>query len=689
MMRRKNLEFELINREAQEELKTSEQRFRDVAGAAGEYIWETNMEGEYTFLTARVETVLGYKPEEMVGRSLLDYLLPEDVPMVREAVITHRRNKVSFNDLEYREVTRGKRVIWVHVSGVPIFDPVGNLTGFRGTALDVTTRRSAQAALVRAKEVAETADRAKSEFLAVMSHEIRTPMNGVIGFANILADTPLIPEQKEFVETIKTSAESLLVLINDILDFSKIESGHLEMESVPVNLCKCIEDVLGINAQNSRTKNLELVYEMEDDVPEWIMGDASRLRQILMNLVGNAVKFTKKGEVMVRLKMAEIFHPGNGGKIHFEVRDTGIGIEPAQIDRLFKPFSQADSSTTRKYGGTGLGLAISKRLVEMMGGVIAVKSKPGHGSVFHFELPVRSTKPPANAPPQVEGDASLLKDKHVLIVDDNATNRRVLSHQLKLWEMHPVQAATGAEALTLMQKGMAFDLALLDMMMPEMDGMELAKKIHALDAVKKLPLILLSSIGHNDTGLKARAAGFQAWVAKPIRRTQLHEVMIRALGEPEPVREQETAPVQQRLPDTLAVSIGPEHPLKILLAEDNEVNQMVVSLMLKKIGYGLEIVENGRKALDALDHKPYDLIIMDLQMPEMDGLEATRIIREREREAAKNGGARPPVYIIALTADAMQGDREKCLDAGMNDYLSKPVRSPELQAALQRRAQAG
>jgi len=688
-MRRKTLESESRNRGAREELESSEQRFRDVAGAAGEYIWETDEKGIYRFLTDRVTAVMGYSPEEMIGRPVNDFIFEEDIEMMKETQGSYESEKASFHNIEHRKVTKGGDVIWVLGSGVPILDQEGNLTGYRGTALDMSARKNTEIELIRAKEAAEQADRAKSEFLAVMSHEIRTPMNGVIGFANILADTPLNLEQKEFVDTIKNSAESLLGLINDILDFSKIESGHLEMESEPLNLNKCVEDVLNINAHNANAKRLELIYEMEDNVPEWIEGDVSRLRQVLINLVGNAVKFTTRGEIAVVVGAADLSRDGGGRKkIAFEVRDTGVGIAPDHIERLFKPFSQADSSTTRKYGGTGLGLAICKRLVELMGGDILVKSEPGKGSVFHFDIVTRVLPLPQSAAVPAGDQEKFLKGKHVLIVDDNSTNRRVLERQLQRWGMNAKQAGDADEALSLLQKEDPFDLAVLDMMMPGTDGLDLARKIRGSSDARKLPLILLSSFGQNDANLKARAAGFQAVVTKPVRQSQLREVMLRVLWEAKPAQDSTAAPMARRS-STLAVSIGPQYPLKILLAEDNVVNQMVVTLMLKKIGYAVHIVDNGKKVLEALARQTYDLVLMDIQMPEMDGLEAAREIRKIESLPTGSDIPKPPVYIIALTADAMQGDREKCLEAGMNDYLTKPIRPNELQAALQRCAQAG
>ena len=688
-MRRRTLESESRNRGAREELESSEQRFRDVAGAAGEYIWETDEKGIYRFLTDRVVAVLGYSPEEMIGRPVTDFIFEEDIEMMQETQDSYQSEKASFHNIEHRKVTKAGDVIWVLGSGVPILDQDDHLTGYRGTALDISARKNTESELIRAKEVAEQADRAKSEFLAVMSHEIRTPMNGVIGFANILADTHLSLEQKEFVNTIKSSAESLLGLINDILDFSKIESGHLEMEAEPLSLNKCVEEVLSINAHNANTKRLELIYDMEDNVPEWIEGDVSRLRQVLINLVGNAIKFTAKGEVSVIVKAADLSKDGGvRKKITFEIRDTGVGIEPEQIDRLFKPFSQADSSTTRKYGGTGLGLAICKRLVELMGGNVFVESQPGKGSVFRFDIATRVLPLPHPADEVAEGQETFLKGKRVLIVDDNFTNRRVLEHLLHRWGMGASQACNAEEALGLLQKEGPFDLAVLDMMMPGTDGLELARKIRESSNAKKLPLILLSSFGQNDANLKARAAGFQAIVAKPVRQSQLREVLLRVLWEAKPAGQDTAAPITRRS-STLAVSIGPQYPLRILLAEDNVVNQMVVTLMLKKIGYAVQIVDNGKKVLEALARQTYDLVLMDIQMPEMDGLEATREIRKSESLPTGSDIPKPPVYIIALTADAMQGDREKCLDAGMNDYLTKPIRPNELQAALQRCAQAG
>lgn len=617
-----------------------------------------DMEGRFRRLNPAWSETLGWSSEELLARPFLDFVHPDDVDRTlaemaateRGADTLHFENRYMCEDGSFRWLA------WKSRSDV-------EAGVIYATAHDVTDLRRLSAELVGARDQALEASRQKSEFLAMMSHEIRTPLNGVIGMSNLLADTQLDPEQRGYAETVRSSGEALLTIIDDILDFSKIEAGRLELDLIDFDLRDAIEGVGDQFASRAHEKGLELALDIDADLPRLVHGDPTRVRQILTNLVANALKFTPAGEVVVsargqRAKNGDV-------QLRFEVRDTGVGIDPAVLPRLFESFTQADSSTTRRYGGSGLGLAICERLAERMGGEIGATSRPGEGSTFWFTVHFKRVRERVPAEPRLD-----LTGVRVLVVDDNATNREILEHQLRSWHLDPETAEDGASALRQLRaatrRGEPHELVLLDFNMPGMDGVELAQTINSDSGLGAVPMILLTSSGaKHEVG---RAAGIDTFLTKPVRQSRLFDAIAQIMSGP-------VAPHWVATPAPVAVTRTDGRALRVLVAEDNEVNQAVATITLRKRGVDVDIAADGAIAVELAAAGDYAAIFMDCQMPTLDGYDATRAIRRHEA-----GGARIP--IIAMTASAMRGDREHCLAAGMDDYLTKPLRPEDLDRVL-------
>lgn len=654
-------------------LKQSEAKFRSLGDSSPDGVFLADTAGQWIYCNSQWLQMAGLSNEESLGVGWTRAIHEEDKKRVMEEWSRCLFDRREFSQ-EFRLVSRNGETRWVSCHTALVHYEVGENSesgGYAGTFQDVSQYKTVEEELRRAKTDAEAAVKAKGEFLAKMSHEIRTPMNGVIGMTNLLMDTEMTSQQREYAETIRRSAESLLLLINDVLDFSKVEAKRLIFETIDFNLQETIEGSLELLAETAQAKNIELAGFVLADVPTHLRGDPGRLRQVFVNLVSNAVKFTECGEVIV--SVANMAETETHVDLRFEVRDTGIGI-PAEVQpRMFQIFSQADSSTTRKYGGTGLGLAISKQLIEMMGGQIGFTSVANQGSTFWFTVRLEKQTMAAKVPAEQPDLAKL----RVLIVDDNQTNRRILEDQMQVWGIRAASAAGAQEALEKLQDDSQgrYDVVLLDMHMPGMNGITLAKVIKSDPKTAHTRLIILTSLGQLMDDNQLKKAGIAACLVKPVKQARLYECLTgRAAPAHLSVPGKTGAPAVKQ-------DISPD--LKILLAEDNIVNQKVAVAQLRKMGFTAEVASNGLEAVEATRRTQFDVILMDCQMPQMDGYEASQQIRQRERlDGVK------PVYIIAMTANAMQGDREKCLQASMNDYLSKPVKDTELRAALVRSCEA-
>ena len=664
--------------EQSEALRRAEENYRSIFENALEGIFQTSPGGRFLRANPALARIYGYDAPGELLENLTDIardLYIESGRRAEFARLVAEHGAVS--GFESRIRRYDGRIVWISEAAHAVRDPSGALLYYEGTVQDITRRKQVEEELRRAKEAAEAASRAKSEFLANVSHEIRTPMNGVIGMTELALDTDLSGEQREYIEMVRTSADALLTVINDILDFSKIEAGKLQLDPMPLALRDCLGDTMKTLGLRAHQKGLELAFEIPPEVPDALIGDAGRLRQVIVNLVGNAIKFTERGEVVVKV---EVGRRGEGEAVlHFAVSDTGIGIPPEKQAAIFEPFEQADGSTTRKYGGTGLGLAISCRLIEMMGGQVRVESRVGEGSTFAFTA--RFALDPAPAPRAARLPDIDLRGLPTLIVDDNATNRRILREMLTHWGFRPEAVEDGRVGMIRLRQAAAagepFRLILLDAMMPEMDGFAMAQRVKADATFAGIPMIMLSSAGQQRDAARCRELGVATYLTKPVKQSDLLDsittVMSRSsLAEPGTAAPIEPAP---RNP------AGTPQRLRILVAEDNPVNQRLAVRLLEKHGHEPVVVGDGREALAAVEAGNFDLVLMDVQMPNLDGLEATRILRERE--CRRGAVARLPV--IAMTAHAMKGDRERCLEAGCDDYVSKPIRPQDLFAAIDRR----
>jgi PAS domain S-box-containing protein len=656
------------------ELRDAEEKYRSIFENAIEGIFQTTPEGSYMSVNPALASIYGYEsPDELmskithIGKQL--YVRPGRRAEFTAAML----ERGSVTDFESQIYRRDGSIIWISERARCVRDQDGKLLYYEGTVEDITARRETDEAVKKARDVALESARLKSEFLANMSHEIRTPMNGIIGMTGLLLDTDLTPKQRDFTQTISGSADALLTIINDILDFSKIEAGMLMFEEIDFQLGGVVEGSVELLAARAASKEIELASLVYQDVPTALRGDPGRLRQVLTNLVGNAVKFTEKGEVVVRANCERMTE--THVTIRFSVSDTGIGISRDAQQRLFQAFVQADGSTTRRFGGTGLGLAICKQLVARMGGEIGVVSEIGKGSTFWFTACFEKQAGGGMAAPRPAN----LKDVRVLTVDDNDTNRAILHHLLTSWGMREQQASNGAAAVSLLQseagRGRMFDLAVLDMQMPGMDGLELARAMKKDPRFASIRIVMLTSVDRQEDPEALRETGVDAYLTKPVKQSQLFDCLSLVMSQDVETREIKSGLVA--LSAQAATVVEPPEKLRILIAEDNPVNQKVALYQLQKLGYMADVVENGKRALDALARSRYDIVFMDCQMPELDGYEATRDLRAIE-------GDERHTWIVAMTANSLEGDREKCLNAGMDDYVSKPVKPENLQAAIRR-----
>jgi two-component system sensor histidine kinase/response regulator len=655
------------------DLREAQERFQRAVSGTQDALFEFNLRSGETWYSPRFREMLGYAASDSGGEGQIEtFIHPDDGAIVGKAMGDHLTFGLPY-DVEYRLRKRDGQWLWVRSRASAERDIEDRPLWLAGSIRDITDERAGREAMVLATQEAEAASRAKSTFLATMSHEIRTPMNGIIGMTGLMLETTLDRVQRDYAETIRASADSLLTILNDILDFSKIEAGKLDIEHLELDLRSNVDDVGSIMAFQAAAKSLELVVNVHPEVPERVFGDPQRIRQCLLNLVGNAIKFTPSGEVV--LEVCCVGRQDGRALVHFEVRDTGIGIPEQSLDRLFQPFTQADSSTTRRFGGTGLGLSIVRKLVEMMGGQVGAHSQPGKGSTFWFTLPLEPAEM-GGAEPKQDHNAH---GRRVLLVDDSATNRQVMASQLKHagYEVETVASAMAAMAILRKPGPKPFDAVVLDYQMPDLDGAMLGEQIVKSRDIAPTRLMLLTSLDRSGDMQRFAQIGFSAYLTKPVRTRELLTCLNRALSHEAEEWHMHSQPIITR-GTLVATETRRQYSGQVLLVEDNAINQRVARRFLERLGCEVQVVGDGRQAVAAFERSSYTFILMDMQMPVMDGLEATRRIRELETAGSK----RTP--IVALTANAMMGTLERCLEAGMDDYLTKPLDISRLQDVLDR-----
>ncbi len=653
---------------AQEQLRYEQFLLRTMMRNLPDLIYFKDKDSRFTRVSDAMAEFFGVdSPEALIGKTDSDFFPKEFAGEARADEVKLMESGKALVGKEEAEHTADGKEIWLSATKLPLRDDSGEVIGMFGLSRDITPQKQAAEVMEVAKMAAEEANRSKSEFLANMSHEIRTPMNGIIGMTELLLATKLKKQQREYVDLISQSSQSLLTIITDILDFSKIEAGKLHLDPHEFDLRDSIGDTLQTLRIRADEKQLELAYQVQNDVPNRLMGDLGRIRQVLVNLVGNALKFTEAGEVVVDVRLEE--QTKETVLLHFIVQDTGIGIEAEKLERIFESFTQAESSTTRHYGGTGLGLAISKKLVEMMDGRIWCESVKGDGSTFHFTVLLGLS---ADQDEESRLPLETLHGLSVLIVDDNATNRRILEDTLLSWEMKPLSAESGADGLAKL-KDASVQLILLDHMMPGMDGAEFARKVGEKYGDEAPEIIVLTSSGQPLRTKEAHDLGISRVLNKPVKQSDLLDAIGALFGTTNGDAEETAALSEEGRPAEVA-------PMHVLLAEDGRVNQLVATKMLEKRGHSVVVAEDGQLAIECLEREAFDAILMDVQMPKVDGFDATRIIREAEEQTGEH------IPIIAMTANAMKGDREKCIEAGMDDYVAKPVKSEELFGVLEKYA---
>ena len=654
-----------IRRHAQDSLLDSEKRFRTMSEMLPAMVAIFQGTG-HSYANAAYEQVTGYSSQELKQLSFLSYIHPDFQDMVKERSLARQRGEDVPDRYEIRIVTKQGEERWIEFAAASIEHD--GRPGVLGTGIDITQRKRLESRLLEAKEAAETANRAKSDFLANMSHEIRTPMNAIIGMTDLVLDTKLDETQAEYLNIVRDSGESLLTLLNDILDFSKIEAGKLSLSPTVFALRDSLGDTARSLALRAHRKNLELACRIDPEVPDFLMGDIGRLRQVIVNLVGNAIKFTEEGEVV--LEVTCLSQSNQNVTLAVSVRDTGIGIPIDKQQSIFGKFEQADASTTRKYGGTGLGLAISQRLVGLMGGEITVESQPGQGSTFRFTVNLTTADQPS---PVRSGQPAQIEGTRVLVVDDNATNRLILNEILKNWGMDPIAVSNVDDALSTLRSACKTNdripVVISDVHMPDRDGFELAEEIRHDAQLAETIIIMLTSGDRSEDLARCQNLSVEAHILKPVKQSELFNILIRELGV--------STPSDGDRADNLPEQAEAMQPLQILLAEDSLPNQKLAIGVLRKWGHTIDVASNGAEAVEAWATQKYDLILMDIQMPEMDGLQATREIRQREASSSQR------IPIIAMTAHAMKGDREECLASGMDGYIAKPVRKQDLFEAIQ------